>query len=219
MKSAIISKRSLLLLAISFFACQVFTFAQTAKDVFTNSETQILFMGVDFTKTKMIDFMTESEFDMREKVFPGVNELTVAEAKKFDLKGAFHKSYIDHDLGPVETRNSKINAEQIKSTSTADFHRLQSADISSLVSGFDFGDKKGVGLLFVCEGVSKSEKAAAFWVTLVDMSGRRVLMTERMEGKISGFGLKNSIAGALKNVLEDIIKHKYSEWQIKYSKQ
>ncbi|HLK30152.1 MAG TPA: hypothetical protein VKT28_16340 [Puia sp.] len=217
MKSAIISKRKFLLLAIAFFACHSFTFAQTAKDVFTNSETPIIYLGIDFTKAKMIDFLTESQFDMRDKNFPASNEVVITEEKKYGLKEAFHKSYIDHDLGPVSNRNSKINAEEIKSTNTADFHRLQTSDIETLVRGFDFGDKKGVGLLFVCEGVSKSQKSAAFWVTLIDMKAKKVLMTERMEGKIGGFGMRNTLATGIKNVLDDIEKKKYAEWKTKYS--
>ncbi len=100
MKSITFVKRSLQLSAL-LIATSFSTFAQTtAKDVFNNSETQIIYLGIDFTKTKVIDFLTESEFDMRDKHFPGANEIIVGEEKKFDLKDAFHKSYIDHDLGP-----------------------------------------------------------------------------------------------------------------------
>jgi hypothetical protein len=216
MKSATINKRSFLLLAASLFVFNALTFAQTAKDVFGNSETPILYLGIDFTKAKIIDDPT-TEFDIRDKYYPGVNDLIVGEGKKYDLKGAFHKGFMDHDLGPVMTRNAKINAETIKSTNTADFHKLQAADIESLVKGFDFGDKKGVGLLFVAEAFSKSEKATAFWVTLVDMQSRRVIMTERMQGKAGGFGLRNTIATSLKNILEEIQKTKYQIWKTKYA--
>lgn len=216
MKSATINKRSFLLLAISFFACHALTFAQTAKDAFGNSETPIFYLGIDFTKAKIIDEPT-TEFDIRDKYYPGINDLIVNEPKKYDLKDAFHKSFMDHDLGPVNARNSKINAEDIKSSNSADFHKMQASDVESLVRGFDFGDKKGVGLLFIAEAFSKAEKATSFWVTLVDLKSRRVLMTERMQGKIGGFGLRNSIATSFKNVLDEIKKTKYQIWKSKYS--
>ena len=216
MKSATMNKRSFLLLAIAFFVCQSLTFAQTAKDVFGNSETPILYLGIDFTKAKIIDEPT-SEFEIRDKYYPGINDVIVGEPKKYDLKGAFHKSFIDHDLGAVMTRNAKINAEDIKSTNTADFHKFQASDVETLVRGFDFGDKKGVGLLFVAEAFSKSEKATAIWVTLVDMKSRKVLMTERMQGKSGGFGLRNTIATSVKNIIEEIEKTKYNIWKTKYA--
>jgi hypothetical protein len=204
------------LIALFFFFGTPSAFAQTAKDVFTNSETPILFLGVDFTKSKAIDELTISEFDLRDKYYPGINEIAV-DPKKIDLKGAFHKSYIDHDLGIVIARNSKINAEDIKSTNTADFHKMQASDIETMVKGYDFGDKKGVGLIFFAEAISKSEKAAAVWVTLVDMKTKKVLMTERMQGKIGGFGLKANFIDALKNIVTDIEKKKYNEWKAKYA--
>jgi hypothetical protein len=216
MKSATMNKRSFLLLAIAFFSCQALTFAQTAKDVFGNSETPILYLGIDFTKAKIIDEPT-SEFEIRDKYYPGINDVIVGEAKKYDLKGAFHKSFMDHDLGGVMTRNAKINAEDIKSTNTADFHKMQAADVETLVRGFDFGDKKGVGLLFIAEAFSKSEKATAIWVTLVDMKSRKVLMTERMQGKAGGFGLRNTIATSVKNIIDEIEKTKYQIWKTKYA--
>jgi hypothetical protein len=217
MKSVSIFKSRILFLFVSLMASQMLSYGQSARDVFNNSETQILFLGVDFTKAKFIDFLTENQFDLRDKVFPGVNETIITEMKKFTISNSFHKSFVDHDMGPVSNRNSKINAEDIKSTNTADFHKFTPADIDKLISGFDFGEKKGVGLLFICEGASKSLKAAAFWVTLVDMRSHRILMTERVEGKLSGMGMKGAVLGAFKNVLEEIDKQKYSEWKTKYN--
>ncbi len=191
--------------------------AQTAKDVFNSSETQVIYLGIDFTNARLIDDATANEMDIKDRQFAGINDLIVTESKKYDLAGAFHKSSIDHDLGPVGKRNDKVNAEQIKSTSTSDFHRLKEEDINTLVKGFDFGDKKGVGLLFVMEAMSKSEKAAAVWVTLIDMKAKKVLMTERIESKTSmAFGFRNYWASALKNLIETIEKKKYKEWKNKY---
>src|SRR5580698_1195570 len=90
-------------------------FAQTLKDVFSNSETQVLYLGIDFTKAKLIDDATANVSDIRERQYAGINELVINEAKKYDLKGAFHKSSIDHDLGMVTKRNEKINTEEILS--------------------------------------------------------------------------------------------------------
>jgi len=84
------------------------------------------------------------------------------------------------------------------------------------VKGFDFKGKKGLGVLLVCEAMSKSEKAIALWVTFVDMSSRKVLLTDRVEGKTAmGFGFRNFWAGGIKSALEQIEKKKYKEWKAK----
>jgi hypothetical protein len=192
-------------------------FAQTIKDVFNNSETPIFYFGVDYTKAKLIDDATANATDIRDRQYAGINELVITEVKKYDLKGAFHKSFVDHDLGFVNKRNEKVNTEQILSTNSGDYHRLKESDIDELVRGFDCGDKKGTGLLFVVEAMSKSQKGAAIWVTLFDIKSKKVLMTERMEGKTGmGFGFRNFWAIPIKNVIEEIDKKKYKEWKAKY---
>ena len=214
------SKYSIMLFtALCFCLSAQNAFSQTAKDVFTNSETPIFYLGIDFTQARLIDDATADQIDIRDRQFDGINDVIVSEAKKYDLAGAFHKSYVDHDLGLVAKRNEKANAEAIKSTNTGDFHRFTENDVNTLVKGFDFGGKSGVGLLFITEALSKSQKAAAVWVTLVDMKSKKVLMTERMVGsvnKFGGFGFRNYWASAFKNIIDDIEKKKYSEWKSKY---
>jgi hypothetical protein len=131
------------------------------------------------------------------------------------LKGAFNRT-VDHDVSAVEKRNEKVNTEQIKSTSSGDIHRLKESDIDAMIKGFDAGGKKAIGVLFIVEGMSKSAKSIAIWVTLFDPKSKKVLLTERMEGKPSGFGFPHYWGGGIRDVITDIKKKKYSEWKSKY---
>ena len=204
-------------LFVLLFATMLSAGAQTLKDVFTSSETPFFYLGIDFTKNKVINDPSATVSDIRDRQYDGINDLVLAEPKKYDLKGAFHKSIINSDLGPVSKRNTKVNTEEIKSSSTADFRRLKEDDIKSVVSSWDFGDKKGVGLLFITEAMSKTDGGAAVWVTLIDMKAKKVLMTERMEGKTGmGFGWRNYWAVPFKKIIEEIEKKKYDEWKAKY---
>ena len=192
------------------------TSAQTLKDVFNSSETPLFYLGTDFTLAKLID-APEVASDIRDRQYPAINDLIVNEPKKYDLAGAFHKTNIDHDLSMMAKHNMKINTEEIKSTNSADYNRLQESDIKKLVSSFDYGGKKGVGLMFVVEGMSKAKKGAAIWVTPVDMGSKKLLMTERMEGKTGmAFGFRNFWANPIRDVIDDIEKKKYKEWKAKY---
>ncbi len=216
MKQQNLSRR-LLFVLISLLALQLTVNAQTLKDFFSSSETPTFYYGLDFTKARLIDDATANVNDIRDRQYDGINELIITESKKYDLKGAFHKSNVDHDLGYVNKRNEKANAEDIKSTSSSDFHRFKEDDIKSIVSGFDFGGKKAIGILLVVEAMSKSEKSIAVWVTLVDPQTKKVLLTDRVEGKAGmAFGFRNYWASAIKNVLETIEKKKYNEWKSKY---
>ncbi|HVM88387.1 MAG TPA: hypothetical protein VMT76_09370 [Puia sp.] len=216
MNPSFFTKHKLALLLFSFFVLTVTTSAQTLKDVFTNSASQVLYLGIDFTKFKVIDEPTANATDIRERQYAGINDLIINEAKKYDLKSAFQRNEMDHDISFVAERNSKANIADIVSTNTADYHRLKDSDIESLVKGFSFGGKKGIGLLFVAEAMSKSEKSIAVWVTLIDMGSRKILMTERLEGKLAGFGFRNYVGGGIKSVIDQIEKKKYKEWKGKF---
>jgi hypothetical protein len=102
-----------------------------AKQVFSSSETPIVYLGVDFTLAKLID-ATEPALDVRDKSYPAINDLIVSEQKKYDLAAAFHKTSMDNDLSMVTKRNAKINAEEIKSNNQGDYNRLKEDDITSL---------------------------------------------------------------------------------------
>lgn len=194
------------------------SFAQTLKDVFTNSETPLVYLGIDFTKARILDDAAANEMEIRDRQFAAINDVIVNEPKRYDIAGAFNKSNIDHDLGLVGKRNLKVNAETIKSTNSSDFDRLKESDITTLVKGFDFEKLKGVGILFVMEGMSKSRKAASIWVTLIDIKSKKVLMTERIESKVAGgFSFRNYWASSIRTLLETIDKKKYKEWKSKYS--
>jgi hypothetical protein len=194
-----------------------FAQGQTLKEFFSNEGTNAFYVGIDFTKNKLIDDANANSSDIRDRQYTGINELVVTETKKYDLKSAFHRSSgMDHDLSLVNDRNTKANADDIKSTSTADFHRLKEDDIKSLVKSFDFKDKKGLGILLVSEAMSKSDKTIAMWVAFVDMNSKKVLLTDRVEGKVGmGFGFRNNWASSIKSVLEQIEKKKYKEWKAK----
>jgi len=204
-------------LLMSFIFVAPAAFSQTLREFFNSADTKALYLGIDFTQAKLIDDATANEIDIRDRQYNGINDLVVTETKKFDINGAFHKSNIDHDLGLVAKRNTKADADKIKSTNTSDFHRFKEADVVSLVKGFDFGDKSGLGILFVVEAMSKSAKATAFWVTFVDIKAKKVLLTDRVEAKTGmSFGFRNYWASSVKNLLDEIEGSKYKEWKAKY---
>ena len=195
--------------------------AQAIKDVFTSSETPIVYLGIDYTQARLIGDASASGIEVRDRYFPGINDVVVNEPKKYDLQKAFNKSLINTSLGIVTKRNKKINAENIVSTESADYSRLKEEDINKLVRGIDFENKKGIGLLFVVEGMKKTEKGAisSIWVTFVDMGANKVLMTERMEAETKGgFGFKNYWASTIFTLIEKIDKSQYKDWKEKYGR-
>lgn len=210
-----LKKLNWLLAFLFFFGAQAS--AQTLKDVFNNSESPILYLGIDFSKSKLIDVGNAD--DIRNRLYGSINNLVVDEPKKFDLKGAFRKSNINHDFNAVMKSNSKANLNEILSTNYSDFNRFKEADVAAIVKSLEISGKDGIGLLFVMEAMRKQDKKGdiAVWVTLVDMKTKKMLMTERVEADAKGgFGFRNYWASAIKELIDDIDKKKYKEWRNKF---
>ncbi|MEO7263982.1 MAG: hypothetical protein ABIW38_03670 [Ferruginibacter sp.] len=194
------------------------SFSQTLKDVFSNSETPMVYLGVDFSKAKLMTSGNPDE--IRNRLYSSINYLIITEPKKYDLAGAFHKGIVNNDISVTNAVNEKANINEILSSNSADFNRLKESDILAMVKEFDLKGKSGIGLVFMMEAMRKIDKKAdaAIWVTFIDMKTKKVLMTERIENKVSGgIGFRNYWASSIKNLIETIEKKKYKEWQAKFS--
>ena len=207
------------LAAILFFLSSNATItAQSLKNIFTDSESPLTYLGIDFSKSRLLDIGNPT--DIRDRIYNSINQLIVAEPKKYDLKGAFVKSNINNNLNAVTKNNATANINDILSTNSSDFNRLKEADINAVVKNLDIEKTEGVGVLFVMEAMRKMDKKgdAAIWVTFVDMKTKKVLMTERIETKAAGgFGFRNYWASTIKNLIDLISDKKYKEWRVKYS--
>ena len=202
--------QSTLLLTILTFCIGKLS-AQTFQDFF-KQETNVTWLGVDFTDVKVMGHTDTEVEDLVERHFAGINDVILNEPKKYDLPKAFHKASVSSDLSFVKAKNKTINDTKIASTNDADMTRFTKASIEKMVKGYDFGSKKGIGVIFFMEGMSKAKEKAAMWVTIIDMSSKKVLYTERMEEKVGGFGLKNYYAKSVYEALDDI-EDKYKDWK------
>ena len=212
------NKLNWLLGILLFFGTSQSVFSQTLNEFFNNSELHLTYLGVDFTKARLINAPDANSFDIRNRLYGSINDLIVNEPKKYDIAAAFHKSNMGSNLTAVKQSNGKINAEEIVSSNTEDFYRLKESDVASVVKALDIDKKPGIGLLFVMEGMKKVDKKgeASMWVVLMDMQSKKVLMSERFESKASGIGFRNYWASTIKETLEDIEKKKYKEWKTQY---
>ena len=188
--------------------------AVSAKTFFNSDTVTAVYLGLDFTLTKLINDETSNATVIQSQQFNGINDLIEKENKKYDVQEAYRRKNWIVSLKEVEARNLKANPEQLKSSNEADLTRLNKTDIENLVGKFDFGNQKGYGILLIVEGLSKSDKMAAIWFTLINMGDAKVLVTQRVDGKLgSGFGFRNYWASAIKNAISEV-KHKYyDEWK------
>ena len=187
--------------------------AQTLKEFFNSSEVPLTYLGVDFTQAKVFNDIAANAMDIRDRQFAAINQVIINEPKKYDFQKAFSKSTVTNDISFVNAKNAKIDAEKIIEANSADEMRFKKATIESIVKGYNFKGKKGIGLMFIMESMNKASAQASMYVTLVDLASGKVLLTERMTAKAAGFGFRNYWAKTIAEVLKDIQKSEYKEWK------
>jgi hypothetical protein len=190
--------------------------AQTMKEILNSYEMPITYLGIDFSQAKLIGDPGANPTDIKARLYTAINLVIVNEPKKYDLAAAFKKKNISNDLSFAEERNSKSDADKIKSNNITDDSRFTLASIDNMVKAYDFKGKKGIGLLLIMESMNKSIEKGAMYVAFIDMATKKVLFTERMTGKAGGFGFRNYWVKPVHEVLDEIEGSKYKEWLNKF---
>ena len=188
--------------------------AQSLKDFFADEATPLTYLGVDFSVTKV-----EGEAATADEIvskFEPINSVIVVESKKYDVAGSFRRASVTNSLEAIKKINAGVDPGKIKTDAVGDVTKgLTDADIEKHVKKYELSGKKGIGLVFIMDGMSKTNKEAYVYATLIDLSTKKVLLSERITGKAQGFGFRNYWAGTIYKVLNSIDHGRYKEWKSK----
>ena len=205
---------SIYVIIMVFAPCFVCAQAISAKAFYNTDSIAATYLGIDFTLTRLINDNGSNPHVIVTQQFDGINFLIVKENKKYDIQKAYQCTTWIVDLKSVEVRNLKVNPDSLMSSNDADLTRLTASDIDRLVADFDYGKHTGYGVLLIVEGLDKTKKMATIWFTLINMDAKKVLTTERVEGKLgSGFGFRNYWASAIKNAIGNVESKNFRQWQ------
>ena len=70
--------------------------------------------------------------------------------------------------------------------------------------------------MFIAESLNKIDTEAYFHVVIINIDSKEVLLSERLRGQPSGFGIRNYWAGAIYEILKNIDSRYYRLWRNKY---
>jgi len=205
-------KKLLPFVLVLFCACQV-SAQQTLSDLFSGNA-GLIFLGLDLTQAKYIGRLGFVDpVAIKNQHMASWNNLIAAEPKKFSLQDAFrlkpdqYKSQVDDMI--------KLNeaAADVKDNITNDTdYSLSEAQVKKSVSKYTLSDKSGIGVVYVVESLSKTAEKMFVWVTFIDLSTKKVLYTEKLEGSAAGFGFRNYWAGAVYKINKAISSKYYNKW-------
>jgi hypothetical protein len=194
------------------------TQGQKLSDIFSNNNQSIIWLGVDFTQVKIMGEMGTVDKSELIPLFSKINLLIVSERDKFNLKDALRKKEIPYDLGIVNKLNYQTDvAQMITTASNLNSDRINKELISDLVKNYKLEGKSGIGVVFFMETLDKTSEKGTMSVTFFSLSNQEVLLTERMIGAADGVGFRNHWANTVYEVINEIKKTKYKEWEKTYS--
>ena len=133
-----ILKSSLLLLFIVLVAGVQQISAQSLKEFFNSSEIPLTYLGVDFTRAKILNEVAANNIDIRDRQFPAINQVIVNEPKKYDFQKAFSKTTVNNDIALVNAKNAKIDAEKMVESGSDAVH-LKNTDIDAILQKLAVG--------------------------------------------------------------------------------
>ncbi len=209
--------RKIVALSLSiFFAINMFS--QDMSEIFqTKSAT---WYGLDFSEAYFIGsegFTNPS--DIKDRYFNSWNSLIKSEYDKYNIGKFFKKGNVDISLDIVRERNQEVDIyDRVVDDNSKTLH-LDDNKVQEMIGEYEIsGDETGLGIVFIVESFSKTAVAGNYYVTLFDIDSKRVLLTERMQGKPGGIGTRNFWAKSYLNVMNSIYKKQYKNWEKKYNK-
>ncbi|POY36541.1 hypothetical protein C3K47_09195 [Solitalea longa] len=190
------------------------TNAQSFSEFLNDPSIKLTYLGIDFTEVRLMGDATANTYEIKNKYFALINDVVVNESLKYNIAKAFRKPSIVNNLTFVTEHNKAIDADKLVSLNQADYTRLTPEMVQQVVGNYDFGTEKGIGLMFVMEGMNKSIVAAAMYVTFIDMETRKVIFSQRMEGSAGGFGFRNYWVHPVYSVLKNIDSYEFANWKL-----
>jgi ribosomal protein L15 len=187
-------------------------FAQNTMSGLLSGSTKLTFLGLDFTQAKYIGKIgfTDAEA-IKNQHMVSWNNLIEAEPKKFSLQKAFNLK-ADQYVSNVEDMVKLNKTVDVGKNITDDAYSITEDQVKKSVSHYSLGAKEGVGLVYVVESLNKTEEKLIAWVTFIDLSSKKVIYTEKVEGKAGGFGFRNYWAGGVFKINDAIDSKLYKKW-------
>lgn len=203
-------KKFFTLSVLVFISFQV-SAQNTMADVFSG-KAKVVFLGLDFTQAKYIGrsgFMDPNAILNQHMV--SWNNLIEFEPKKFSLVSPL-KLREDQYVAKVADMIKYNKNANVADNITDESYTLSEDQVRKSIAKYALSEKEGVGVVYVVESLSKTTEKMTAWVTFIDLSTKKILLTEKIEGKAAGFGFRNFWAGAVYKINQSIGSKYYKTW-------
>ena len=144
------------------------------------SSSQIVWYGIDFSKTKLTDESKLSEGQLlKEKYIPGWIALLNDRFSDEWLRGKFKKEVFISDLRSVQRMVKNMNVNEIVTFEKYSFHM---DSVASFVRSYTLPQSSGIGFVLIMENLNKPARYVTGYFTFFDIESRKILYAKEMKG-------------------------------------
>ncbi|WP_221393142.1 hypothetical protein [Dyadobacter sp. NIV53] len=207
--------KKLFLLVFGLFCFGQASAQYTLADMFSG-KAKVVFLGLDFTQAKYIGragFMDPTA--IQNQHMASWNTLIEVEPKKFSLQKPL-KLRDGQYSSKVEDMIKYNKSANVADNITDSEYSITEDQVKKSVSKYSLSEKDGIGIVYVVESLSKTAERMTAWVTFIDLDSKKVIHTEKIEGKAGGFGFRNYWAGAVYKINQNIDSKYYKQWSKPY---
>jgi hypothetical protein len=166
------------------------------------SSTDIVWAGIDFSKTRMIgsEGFTDPDAIVND-YFDKWNQLVIMESDKYDFAKAYQKVKVKNDFAKASEQNGTVDPDELVINTTYSF---SDGDVQSIVSNYKgLEGESGVGLLYIVEYFNKLDNVGSVYVVFFDLDSQEILHSKNYQTKPKGFGLRNYWASTIYETIKE----------------
>lgn len=190
----------------------------TAKDLFSNKEVPVYYLGVDYSHVKLIgefaqfyNLGEQSSRSIRNEYFPAWNMVVVNEREKYDIADMLRREQVLYSIDMLMQKNKETSLEDLEAYNEPNY---SADDIEGFIKEYQLENgKSGIGVAFLAESLNKATNEAIYHFVAIDMSTGSLLFQRKLYGKPSGFGLRNYWVGSVHDVIKKIDNYEYRVWK------
>lgn len=179
---------------------------------FTNSK-EILWLGIDFSHSKLTRQGFELGQDVLRTYFNEWNQLIISDQKKYDIRMSFRKPIMSYDLSLVTKANKAIRVGNILCDNISIEAVHTEEQICDYLRHLTPPQQHRFALLFIVESFDTHSKTGAVWVGILDTNTKEPVLCEKFLKVPSGFGTKNYWGRIFYNLLYDIRSYAFYRWE------
>lgn len=200
--------KTIVLLSILFLTAFK-SYSQKIEDLFTDSDTKVTWLGIDFSHVKLIGEFNDIP-EVKNTYFDAWNQLILNEYNKYDIGAMLRHDNIKFEIESIKRVNDSTNIKELEAVNEPDYTVEQ---LEQFVSNIDFSATEGIGVLFIAESLNKTRGNARYHCLIINLTNNNIMLVDTINAAPGGFGFRNYWARSYYNTMNEIRDKKYKSWK------